>query len=118
MLELEDFIAETMISIVRGIQKGQESEVGEYIAPLIQGSQRNDFGNFHLKDDDTNQATVLQFEVSVSAKTMDSQGETGEVKAKLFVVDIGVGGDKKSQLESSSLQKLKFAIPITIPKRT
>lgn len=117
MLELEDFIAETMISIIRGIQKGQESEVGGYIAPLIQGKQRNEFGNFHLKDDDTNQATVLQFEVSVGTKSSDSQGAADKTNIKLFVVDIGVGGDKKSQLESSSLQKLKFAIPVTIPKR-
>ena len=118
MLELEDFVAETMTAIVRGIKKGQESDVGDHIAPLLQGEKRNDFGNFHLKDDNSNQATVLQFEVSIGATSVKTQAGTGKAKAKLFVVDFEVGGDKKGQVESSSIQKLKFAIPVKIPKRT
>ena len=47
MIELDDFICEAVTSIIRGIKKGQESDVGEYIAPLIQGKQRNNYGNFH-----------------------------------------------------------------------
>ena len=117
MLDLEDFIAETMTSIVRGIRKGQsDAEVGDHIAPLIQGEKRNDFGNFHLKGDDSNQATVLQFEVSVAAKATESEDGTGKVKARLYVVDFEVGGDKKGMAESSSIHKLKFAIPVKIPK--
>ena len=117
MLELEDFISETMTSIVRGIKKGQKSDVGDHIAPLLQGKKRNEFGNFHLKDDDSNQATILQFEVSIGAKSVETKDGAGKAKAKLFVVDFEVGGDKKGQVETSSVQKLKFAIPIKIPKR-
>ena len=37
MLELSDFIAEALTSIVKGIQRGQASDIGDHIAPLIQG---------------------------------------------------------------------------------
>lgn len=118
MVELEDFIAETVTAIVRGIQKGQmDPEVGDHIAPLIQGEKRNDVGNFHLKGDDSNQATVLQFEVSVGAKTTEAKGGAGKAKARLFVIDFEVGGDTKGNVEATSVHKLKFAIPVKIPKR-
>ena len=118
MLELKDFIAKTMTSIVKGIQQGQADEdVGDHIAPLIQGEKRNEFGNFYLKEGDQNQATVLQFEVSVAAKSSDSNQVTGAVEAKLYVVDLNLGGGKKGSEEHSSVHKLKFAIPIKIPKR-
>jgi hypothetical protein len=63
MIELSEFIAEAVTSIVRGIQQGQASDVGDHIAPLIQGEKRNEYGNFHLKDDPSNQATIVQFDV-------------------------------------------------------
>jgi len=118
MIELEDFIAETMIAVASGIVKAQQDDsVGIYIAPLIQGQKRNDFVNFHLKGDDRNQATVLQFEVNIGAKSIDEKAAGGKVKAKLYVVDVEVGGDAKEQVETSNLQKLKFSVPLQIPQK-
>lgn len=119
MLELEDFISESMISIVKGIKKAQADPlVGDHIAPLLQGEKRNDFGNFHLKGDTANQATVLQFEVSVGVTSTDGGGASGKAKAKLIVVEIEAGGEVKSQREHATSHRLKFAVPIRIPTRS
>lgn len=119
MLTLEDFIAETMVSIVRGIKKSQnEPDVGDHIAPLIQGGQRNEFGNFHLKKDTSNQATIVQFEVSVGVQDTKTAGANAKLMAKLVVVGGQLGGGVTGQTESSSAHKLKFSIPVRIPKRT
>ncbi len=80
MIELSDFIAEALASIVQGIRNGQKSEVGDHIAPLIQGKDRNAHGNFHLKDDKSNQATPIAIMTAlvpwgVCSSTLESSNE-------------------------------------------
>ena len=75
MIDLEDFIAAALTSIVRGIRNAQaDSDLGRFVAPLLQGNKRNDFGNFHLKNDETRQATVVQFDVQVGTGDDDGRG--------------------------------------------
>lgn len=117
MLELQDFISESMTSIIRGIQTAQETDVGDHIAPLIQGEKRNDLGNFHLKGDDQNQATIVQFDVQVAAKQTKSGDEGAKGGVKLYVVDMELGANAQVANEASNIQRLKFAVPLKIPKR-
>lgn len=117
MIELDDFIAEALISIVQGIKKGQESAVGDHIAPLIQGKNRNAHGNFHLKGDDSNQATIVQFDVQVATEE-NKAGEGGaKGKFRLFVVDAELGASASLSTKDSNLHRLQFAIPVVIPKQ-
>ncbi len=115
MIELDEFIAEALTSIVGGIKKGQESSVGDHIAPLIQGKDRNAHGNFHLKGDDTNQATIVQFDVQVTTE-MNKAGEGGaKGRFRLFVIDAELGASGQLSTKASNLHRLQFAIPIKIP---
>ena len=117
MINLDDFIAEALTSIVQGIKKGQEMEVGDHIAPLIQGKDRNVHGNFHLKGDKSNQATVVQFDVQVGTE-MDESCEGGaKGKFRLFVVNAEFGAGGKLSTKASNLHRLQFSIPVKIPKR-
>lgn len=117
MTTLDDFIAGALTSIIQGIKKGQQSEVGDHIAPLIQGKSRNDHGNFHLKGDRSNQATIVQFDVEVATES----GREGDVNAKaginLYVLDVKLGGGGKLSTKSSNTHRLQFAIPVKIPLR-
>jgi hypothetical protein len=117
MVELSDFIAEATTSIVRGIKQGQSSDVGDHIAPLIQGEKRNEHGNFHLKDDQSNQATIVQFDVQVATEVESAGDAKAKGKFRLYVVDLEVGGGGKAATKSSNLHRLQFAIPIKIPRR-
>ncbi len=117
MMELDEFIAEAMASIVRGIIRGQESDVGEYIAPLIQGEKRNEHGNFHLKGDPSNQATIVQFDVQVATETHKAGDAITKGKVRLYVVDLEMGGGGNVGTKSSHLHRLQFAIPVKIPIR-
>jgi hypothetical protein len=116
MVTLSDFIAEAMTSIVRGIQQGQATDVGDHIAPLIQGEKRNEHGNFHLKDDTSNQATIVQFDVQVATETQAGAGAEVKGKTWLYVVDFKAGGWLKLHRKSSQLHRLQFAIPVKIPR--
>lgn len=118
MVPLDDFIAQSLTSIVQGIKKGQELDVGDHIAPLIQGKSRNEQGNFHLKGDTSNQANIVQFDVQVATEAYRAGGGAAKGGFKLYVVDIELGGDGKRSTRSSNLHRLQFAIPIKIPVRT
>jgi hypothetical protein len=117
MIELDDFIAEALISIVQGIKKGQVSAVGDHIAPLIQGKDRNTHGNFHLKKDDSNQATIVQFDVQVATEVNKAGEGSAKGKVRLFVVDVELGTSGKLSTKASNLHRLQFAIPVMIPKQ-
>jgi hypothetical protein len=119
MILLDDFIEQALTSIVRGIQKGQAStDVGDHIAPLIQGKNRNDHGNFHLKGDTSNQATIVQFDVQVATEANLEGGAKTKGSFKLYVVDVELGGGGMKSTKSSNLHRLQFAVPIKIPLRT
>lgn len=115
-MDLEDFIAETVTSIARGIVKGQaDANVGDYVAPLIKGEKRQDFGTFHLKNDDNSQATIIEFDIAIGVSAAREAGGSVSGKARLFVVDVEFGGEGAGSTERSSSHRIKFAVPLTIP---
>ena len=116
VIDLEDFIAAALTSIVRGIRNAQaDSDLGRFVAPLLQGNKRNDFGNFHLKNDETRQATVVQFDVQVGTETTTVADGKGGVRARLVVVDVELGGGRSSSAGATSLHRLQFNVPVEIP---
>jgi hypothetical protein len=117
MIALDDFIAQALTSIVQGIKKGQASDVGDHIAPLIQGHSRNEHGNFHLKDDTSNQATIVQFDVQVATEAQREGEVAGKGSFKLYVVNVELGGGGNLSTKSSNLHRLQFAVPVKLPLR-
>ncbi|WP_342234559.1 hypothetical protein [Inquilinus sp. OTU3971] len=115
MVGLDEFIAGVLTAIVRGIKQGQASDVGDHVAPLISGHQRNDYGNFHLKGDGSNQATIVQFDVQVATESASEGTGTGKGSFRLYVVDIEIGAGGKAATKSSAVHRLQFAIPLKIP---
>jgi|GEM_PF-3230915 len=117
MIELDEFVEATLVSIVKGIQRAQQDEeVGSFVAPLLQGEKRNDVGNFHLKNDETRQATVIQFDVQVGTQAATEAEARGGLKARLVVVDVDLGGGGSSTSGATSTHRLQFAIPVEIPR--
>jgi len=116
MIDLEDFIAAALTSIARGIRSAQtDAEFGGYVAPLLQGEKRNDFGNFHLKNDQSRQATVVQFDVQVGTESTTVTEGKGGLRARLVVVDLEVGGGRSGSAGATSLHRLQFNVPVEIP---
>ena len=117
MISLDDFIEQVLTSIVKGIRKAQASDVGDHVAPLLQGEGRNAIGNFHLKGDDSNQATIVQFDVQVATEATHEGDGNAKASLKLYVVDVELGGGRNLSTKASNLHRLQFAIPVKIPVR-
>lgn len=116
-MELDEFVAEATTSLVRGIMKGLESDVGEFIAPLIQGEQRQEAGIFNVQGGPPNQATIVRFDIQVAASRKAEGDAKTKGKARLFVVDLEVGGGGKVTTDASNLHRMQFSVPVKIPTR-
>jgi len=105
-MELRTFIKTALLDIVGGVTDAQdEIKSGQIVPNSINKSYKAvELGISELQ--------AVDFEVSVSAE------ETSGTEGKLGVVTafIGAGASRKSTNESSNTSKLKFSIPIQLPK--
>jgi hypothetical protein len=123
MIELEDFIAESLRSVVAGIRAARKMDgMSELAAPLIQGHERNAVGIFYYKkgkndaDHHKQQATIVSFELALSAKEATKEELNAGIKAKLYVLASSLGGKLGSSTESANVHKMSFSVALGFPK--
>ena len=98
-MRLDDFVKQTLTSIVQGVQGAQEgvSALGGRVNPYRAGS--------------TGAVQVVEFDVEVS---------TGEATATkggigIFVGAIAVGSQGQSHENQSSVGRVRFKVPVELP---
>ena len=105
-MELREFVRETLSQIIMGITEAQQSELihnsKAAIVPVGQG----------IKDDDRmNQ--VVDFDVAVTAQSgTKTKGGLG-----IFVGPISVGTSGASDQNASSLNRIRFSVPVYLPSQ-
>lgn len=116
MVELKQFITETLRDIVEGIQEAQAIEgVGGLIAPKGIGGHTfsPESGVYHQAQI---VSTVVKFNVAVTAETADAAKGHGGIKILAF------GGGIEGQVSSkeSAVSHIQFPVPLVMPpnKRT
>lgn len=105
-VDLRDFVSETLRAIINGIVDAQTDEaVGEFVGRA--GVRASD------RDLDGNTLGSVEFDVATTAEERTS----GEAKAKIKVVSIfEAGGGVADARMASAVNRIKFAVPIGIPK--
>lgn len=110
-IELKDFVAHTLTEILDGITTAQmHDKLGQYIAPWGIGAIEYppDSGAV-TKGPFT--ATVVKFDIGVTAETTDSTKAGGGLK--IAVLSVGVGGEKVNK--STAINRIQFSVPICLP---
>lgn len=104
MVELKDFIAETLSQIICGVEDAQnriaESNRSGAIAPTGQGT-----------NDDTVLNQTVEFDIAVAAES----GKKTSGGIGIIVGAINLGSSGKSSSEKSSSNRVKFSVPIHLP---
>lgn len=123
MIELEDFIAESLRSVVAGIRSARKMEgMSELAAPLIQGDKRNAVGIFYYKKDKHDedrpkqQATIVNYELSLSVKEATKDELSAGIKAKLLVLASSLGGKRETSSENANVHRMSFSVALGFPK--
>jgi hypothetical protein len=112
-MKLQDFVTETLREIVDGVIAAQEygGPKGARISPENL-TCRTDQGQLFWDKETTEIATLIEFGVAVS--TTEGTGTKGGVG--VFVRPIALGSQGKSSAERSSQSRIKFTVPIHLPK--
>ncbi len=112
-VQLEDFVAESLSQIVKGVTAAQQNikSTGALINPV---------GSYVFKDNRGQQIDlnfkptpqVIEFDVAVTA----TSGDKAKAGIGVFIGSVGLGLQGESDIISSTVNRIKFSIPIYLPQ--
>lgn len=111
-MKLEDFVAETIIQIINGINKTHDNakKNGATVNPRLEA----------IKDILPNGQRIIEprppihsIEFDVAVTTMEEKGAKGGFG--VFVGPMGIGSQGKSELINTSMSRIKFSVPVIFP---
>jgi hypothetical protein len=114
-MELKEFISEALTQIVQGVQEAQAGvkDSGAEINPRVMGGieyvAKHGGG---LETQNGNYAQIVEFDVAVTAT--EGKGTKGGIGIVAGAINLGSSG--QSNTENSSVSKLKFKVPVALPK--
>jgi len=107
-VNLDDFVRETLLAIIRGVRQAQEKapEHGATINPVPHR------GAVHSAIAGGTEMQSVEFDVAVSA----SEGTQTEGGIAVAAAILAVGSMGLSKHESGSLSRVRFTVPIGLPQ--
>lgn len=119
MIELKDFISETIKQIFDGVTDAQEyaKEKGGIVSPkvtLYSNSPNFYSGLAHVTNSGPDLANMIEFDVAIAAS--EGTQTKNEVGAKLITV-LGASMQGQSEVSSSTVSRIKFVLPIVLPSK-
>ena len=112
-MNLKEFVAETLFQIIEGVKETQErvEKYGSKVNPRIATYPVNLDRQKLIVTENEEIIQTIDFDVALTAK--EEAGKKGGIG--IFVGSVGVGGQKQSNTENSSVSRVKFRVPITLP---
>ena len=113
-MDLEDFVAESLRQIVSGVSRAQREthSMGARIYPLMFGT-RADGSRLTGEDAEGNSRPAYEVKFDVAVTVSASTGSGAEMKARLHILEAGIGG--KSANENTTASRVSFSIPVVYP---
>jgi hypothetical protein len=111
-MNLKEFVAETLVQLVDGVIEAQArtKDKKAIINPtLIANSQTGKIGVF---DTSGAPAQMVSFDVALTA--MEGTATKGGIG--LVVGPVALGSTGQSKEESSSISRVKFSVPVSLPE--
>lgn len=112
-MDLQEFIAQTLVQIVSGVKEAQaqSSALGAQVSPHLTGAL-SELGKQGFLWASGQAAQVVQFDVALTVT--EGTGTKGGIGVFAGAVNLGSSGQSKS--ESSSVSRVKFAVPLILPQ--
>jgi hypothetical protein len=114
-MELKDYVSQTLIQIIEGVEAAQE--IAKAKGAIINGqgmvfARGQNSGSYHNSFD----GRVYQpIEFDVAITTMESDNAKGGFG--IFVGPIGAGVQGQTGSQNSSQNNIKFSIPLALPRQ-
>jgi hypothetical protein len=106
MMKLDEFITETIISIVKGVNdsKDRAKEMGAIVNPRILG------GFFGKKHVDSNGYVIETVEFDIALTTNEGTQTKGGIG--VFVGPVGVGSQGASNNQNTTVNRIQFSTQV------
>ena len=110
-MKLSDFVSQTLTELIDGVKKAQRygreqgAEINANIASGIVREQKR------LPSQTGGVIEFIEFDIAVTS----SEGEQTQGGVGVFVGPIGLGAKGKSESQNSSVNRIKFSVPIAFP---
>ena len=111
-MNLQDFVAQALSQIIEGVVAAQDAaeKRGAKVNPLLTGTTESLSSQGLLwSGDDT--AQVVHFDVALT--TTEGTGTKGGIG--VFVGAVALGSAGQSRNEATSVSRVKFSVPLTLP---
>lgn len=116
-MKLDEFVFESIKQVIDGIDNARE--YAETKGAKISGEHlnfigaKNGGGIVYMNHDNSEIIEKIDFDIAVSAKEGDKvKGGVG-----LFVGAVGIGTQGQIENENSSMSRIKFSVPLHLPKK-
>jgi len=112
-MNLEEFVSQTLVQIVSGVRAAQaEAKAhGAEVNPHLTGAAEQ-LGKHGFIWASGGAAQIVQFDVALTvAEGTGTKGGIG-----VFAGAVSLGSSGQSKLESSSVSRVKFSVPLTLPE--
>mgnify|MGYP007123672533 CR=1 FL=1 len=112
-MDLRDFVSETLIQIVEGVKNAQSNaaNLGAKINPHLTSTLGPAEKQGFLRTNE-GYAQIVQFDVALTVT--EGSGTKGGIG--VFAGAINLGSSGQSQTENSSVSRVKFSVPLSLPK--
>jgi len=114
-MELKDFVSEALTQIIEGVHDAKEKvkDKGAEINPhLIGGIDLVARHGGGIETSSGNVAHIVEFDIAVTI--VEGKGTKGGIGIVTGAINLGSSG--QSSTENSSISKIKFNVPLALPK--
>ena len=111
-MDLQQFVAETLTQIVKGVRESQSiakqsgAEVDPHLSMSVEHAEKQG-----LLIASGKYAQLVQFDMALTVKA--GTGTKGGIG--VFVGPVTLGSSAQSNAENSSVSRIKFVVPLTLP---
>ena len=113
MMELGEFIRETLTEIVKGVSSAQE-EVKNKGAVIVPEGVYLSSANGTYQNQDRNRVGICQIDFEIALTQTD--GKQGKIGIGVWFGSVGLGGQQKTDIQNISVNNVKFSVPIMLPQ--
>lgn len=114
-MELKDYIKETLTQIIQGVSEAQTyaKENDSRINP--KGVQLFYKGDMPIFTDNSNNSYAQMIDFDIAITVIEGNNNKGGVG--VFLGTLGIGGQIENQQANSNVNRIKFSIPVFLPRQ-
>jgi len=102
-MELDEFVAETIRRVVRGVREAQ-------------GQVREDGGIVNPQSAiEVRKGTVKRNEIEFDIALTTTEGAQTKAGIGVFLASVGLGAQGRSEQSSANMSRIRFSVPVELP---